>query len=252
MQRSRGVRFFTRVVCGDARNSASYDGALGVGGRAHAVICDPPYLLLERRRLRGDLRDPRPGRKIDDDVVVRFRDEADYALFSRAWLSCAIPRIRDGGSLIIWTNTLGRAPLLRVCGEFGWAWHDEFAWAKETSAKERAAESTAEQRLRVYERALILRQRAKHVAPEANGVLRLRNLAAITSYADATGHVHEKPRSAIEPLVLCYTQPADVVLDPFAGSGSLLATVASLNRTPRGIEIRRDWALDAENRVSQI
>jgi site-specific DNA-methyltransferase (adenine-specific) len=248
---SAAARYFSLVVCGDARSRASYDDVLGVGVRVNAVICDPPYLLLERRRLRGDLRDPRLGRKIDDEVVVRFRDEAHYVAFSREWLSQTTPRIQEGGTMCIWTNNLGRAPLLSVCGEFGWTLYDQLAWAKDSSAKDRAAASTAEQRLRVYESALILRKRNNSAVPDsaAAPVLRLRGLAAVTSYADTTGHVHEKPRSAIEPLVLLYTRPGDTVLDPFAGSGSILATAAALGREPRGIEIREEWALDADARL---
>lgn len=250
---SSAARYFSRVVCGDARNRVSYDDVLGVGVRVNAVICDPPYLLLERRRLRGDLRDPRFGRKIDDEVVVRFRDEAHYVSFSRGWLSQTISRIQAGGTLCIWTNNLGRAPLLSVCGELGWTLYDQLAWAKDSSAKDRAAASTAEQRLRVYESALILRKRNTALPDSAAApVLRLRGLAAVTSYADATGHVHEKPRCAIEPLVLLYTRPGDTVLDPFAGSGSILATAAALDREPRGIEIRREWALDADARLSSL
>ena len=53
--------------------------------------------------------------------MVRFPDAAAYLAFSRAWLAAALPHVSRAGTLCIFTNALGRAPLLAACAEQGWA-----------------------------------------------------------------------------------------------------------------------------------
>lgn len=239
------------IIRGDARDPASYDAALGVGARASLLLCDPPYLLLDRRRRGGDAREPRAGRKIDDAIVRRFADQRAYLEFSRAWLGPALARLEPTGTAVIWTNALGRSTLLAAAAAHGWgALVDEFAWAKETLRVPRTATSTAnEHALRLFEWALVLRQQPRP-APAPGDAPRLTGLAAVSPYASTTGHPHEKPLVAIEPLVRAYSRPRDLVLDPFAGSGSLLAAVRSLGRRTAGIELNAEWAREADATVS--
>lgn len=55
---------------------------------------------------------------------------------------------------------------------------------------------------------------------------------------DRTGeHPTEKPLSLMGELVSLFTQPNDVILDPFMGSGSTLVSCAKLGRQAIGIEV---------------
>src|SRR4051794_34539636 len=99
-------------ICGDARDEAAYRRALQ-GRRADLLLTDPPYCLLTRRRKGGDLRDPK-GRKIDRDPVVRFETVRDYRAFTQDWLPLAVRHLGDDAKIILWTNFLGKEPLLAV------------------------------------------------------------------------------------------------------------------------------------------
>lgn len=63
---------------------------------------------------------------------------------------------------------------------------------------------------------------------------------------DFTGntlHPTQKPVSALLPLVECFTQAGDLVLDPFAGSGSTLEAARQLGRDWLGVELdQRNYA----------
>jgi DNA modification methylase len=62
-------------------------------------------------------------------------------------------------------------------------------------------------------------------------------------------HPTQKPLSALTPLVLSFSLPGDVVLDPFCGSGSSLIAARNVGRQFIGIEIEPAYAEAARRRV---
>jgi DNA modification methylase len=53
----------------------------------------------------------------------------------------------------------------------------------------------------------------------------------------------------VRRIVAVSSNPGDVVLDPFAGSGTTLAVAASMGRLATGIELNPDYAAIARRRV---
>ncbi len=232
-----------RCVAGDATKDAPYEAALG-DVKADLLLTDPPYCLLTRRRKGGDLRDPRP-RKIDREEVVRFESVRDYRRFTEAWLPKAVAHLSDDAPAVIWTNLLGKAPILEVARACGFT-HPagDFVWAKRTREV-----NANEQLLRVYEVALVLTRTPLPAedADDADGPPL--PWSVVTNYADEgedpeiVAHPHHKPFSALSPLLRAWSRRGDHVLDPFAGSGSIPAAALRLGRVPHCIELREDWAL---------
>lgn len=56
-------------------------------------------------------------------------------------------------------------------------------------------------------------------------------------YTGNRHHPTEKPVSALRPLIESFTMPGDIVLDPFAGSGSTCVAAAQTGRRWIGIEL---------------
>jgi DNA modification methylase len=54
-------------------------------------------------------------------------------------------------------------------------------------------------------------------------------------------HPFEKPVSLMERLISIYTNPGDIVFDPFFGSGSTLRAAINLGRQAIGCEINKEW-----------
>ena len=66
---------------------------------------------------------------------------------------------------------------------------------------------------------------------------------------ERTGYPTQKPEALIERLVLSLTDPGDLVLDPYAGSGTTLAVAAKHGRRFVGID-KGDVAFEvASNRM---
>ena len=233
-------------LCADARREESYRALLGEAC-ADVLITDPPYCLLTRRRARGDERDPK-GRKNEGAAVIRFETVRAYAEFTAAWLPLAASRLTGESPLVVWTNWLGRAPNIAVARDCGYAhvW-GEFVWAKRAARR-----AGPEELLRVYETALVLGRserapRAAGDAPEA--------WAVVCGYDDDGEaarwglHPNHKPFSTLEPLVRAYARSGALVLDPFAGSGSIAAAAIRLGRRAACLEVVPSWAGIAERRA---
>lgn len=231
----------------DARRAESYERVLG-GEKAALLHTDPPYCLLTRRRKGGDLRDPR-DRKIDRDPVVRFESVREYREFTEAWLPHALRSLREDGVAVIWTNLLGKEPIVAVAQKNGFgALNGEFVWGKRTTEK-----NQNEYLLRVYEVAVVLtRTPLSQLGPEDPP----RVWSAVTGYeegeAESTGdHPHHKPFGALDGLIRQYSKPGELVLDPFAGSGSIPDAALKLGRRVACMELKPEWAARVTERLNR-
>jgi site-specific DNA-methyltransferase (adenine-specific) len=304
----RAGRGRVELVHGDARVESSYADALArlfnLLGRAaahpaatplaDALVTDPPYCLLTRRRRGGDERDAKAGatsrtQRVNtpgSSTVVRFEDVAAYAAFTRSWLRVAVRFLAPGAPMVVWTNQLGKQPILATAADLGWSrLEGEFTWAKRTTPR---AVNQSEQLLRVYETALVLTRPRPRPVPAgmtigiADGgredcsaedersplpwavvtdyhdnapvqAPRPRDpLPSLTTQAQAPHtHPHHKPFLALEPLLRAWVPRGGVVLDPFAGSGAIPAAAARLGRHAAGIELRGEWLAGA-NRAEGV
>jgi site-specific DNA-methyltransferase (adenine-specific) len=234
-------------VEGDAREERTYDLALR-GRRAHLLCTDPPYCLLTRRRKGGDEREKRRAVKIDRDPVVRFEDVRAYRKFTEEWLPKAAARC--DGPLAVWTNFLGKEPIRTVASSLGYSQAGELVWAKRTSESD-----GNEVLLRVYETALVF---LRGTLPALSPSDPQRVWCVAAGYDDEGegqvlgGHPNHKPFSVIEPLVRQWSRPGEVVLDPFAGSGSIPAAALRLDRAVACSEIEPDWAARVTRRLMEV
>lgn len=65
-------------------------------------------------------------------------------------------------------------------------------------------------------------------------------------------HPTQKPLSILKELIDCVTNPDNIVLDPFMGSGSTCVAAALLGRRYYGIELEKKYFQIAEQRINSI
>jgi site-specific DNA-methyltransferase (adenine-specific) len=216
---------------------------LTLDGRAALLLTDPPYCLLTRRRKGGDLRDPK-GKK--NESVRRFEDVREYRAFTKAWMENAA-RVLDG-PMVVWTNLLGKEPIRTAAEELGWKHlRGEFVWGKRTREG-----SPAEELLRVVEVALVMTREPAPAAQNADAAVPWSVVAGYDDDGEATrwgSHPNHKPFSVLEPLVRAWSKPGDLVLDVFAGSGSIPAAAKRLGRRVWSIELDPSWATRVSERL---
>lgn len=67
-------------------------------------------------------------------------------------------------------------------------------------------------------------------------------------------HPHEKPRDLLRQVIEATTEPGNVIVDPFCGTGNVLLEAYSLGRDFFGIELDEQWfkpAVDAINQMAE-
>lgn len=226
-------------IAGDSTTPQAWDRALS-GRVADALVTDPPYCLLTRRRKSGAERDPK-DRKIERGPLRRFEDVREYRAFTQGWLGLAARHLRPSAPLVIWTNLLGRQPITDVARALGWACLlGEFVWGKRTREG-----NSGEEILRVVETALVF---SRAPLPARTPELPAVPWAVVAGYdddgdAESWGnHPNHKPFGVVEPLLRTWTSPNSLVVDPFAGSGSIPAGALRLARQVACIELEPEWA----------
>jgi site-specific DNA-methyltransferase (adenine-specific) len=71
------------------------------------------------------------------------------------------------------------------------------------------------------------------------------------TFKERTGHPCQMPEALLERVVLASSNPGDLVLDPFAGSGTTLAVAKRLGRNYVGIELSEEYADGVRRRLGE-
>ena len=72
------------------------------------------------------------------------------------------------------------------------------------------------------------------------------------NYQERTDHPAQYPEKLIERIILAATNPQDVVLDPFLGSGTTAVVANKLERKYIGFEIEEEYIQMANTRLQNI
>jgi modification methylase len=225
------------------------------------VFADPPYNL----QLEGDLLRPNNSRVdgVDDDWD-KFSDFASYDRFSRAWLTeCRRVLKRDGALWVIgsYHNIFRLGAALQ---DLGFWIQNDVIWRKTnpmpnfrgkrfTNAHETLIWAGRSQKSRVtfnYEAMKAsnddLQMRSDWLFPICSGPERLKDDGG------RKAHPTQKPEALLHRILLATTNPGDVVLDPFFGTGTTGAVAKRLGRRWLGIERDLDYVRAAKERIDRV
>ncbi|MGK3945704.1 site-specific DNA-methyltransferase, partial [Streptomyces caeruleatus] len=71
-------------------------------------------------------------------------------------------------------------------------------------------------------------------------------------FKERTKHPCQMPEAVLERIIRVASNPGDLVLDPFAGSGTTLAVAKRLRRRFLGVELSSDYAEAVRERLSNV
>ena len=72
------------------------------------------------------------------------------------------------------------------------------------------------------------------------------------TFKERTPHPCQMPEAVLERIIRVSSNPGDLVLDPFAGSGTTLAVAKRLGRRYLGIELSAEYAERVRQRLAEI
>jgi site-specific DNA-methyltransferase (adenine-specific) len=185
------------------------------------VLTDPPYFVKYRDRLGRTIRNDRyPGTVLD-----AFKDVARILKPNRLCVS-----------FYSWNHV----------GAFTSAWKEadlypvgHIVFKKVYASSQRFLRYTHESAF------LLAKGRPELPATPINDVLPWH-------YSGNRGHPTEKSVETLKPIIEAFTKAGDVILDPFAGSGSALVAAALLRRQYIGIELEGNYCDLARRRLAGV
>jgi modification methylase len=225
------------------------------------IFADPPYNL----QLKGDLHRP-DNSKVDavDDDWDQFDSFRAYDEFTTEWLKGARRILKPNGAIwvigsyhnifrvgaalqnqgywilndVVWRKS---NPMPNFRGKRFTNAHETMIWA---SKSEGAKYTFNYEALKALNEGV--QMRSDWVLPICTGHERLKN-----ENGDKA-HPTQKPESLLHRVLVGSTNPGDVILDPFFGTGTTGAVAKMLGRNFIGIEREEAYRKVAEKRISKV
>lgn len=230
-------------------------------GSVDLIFADPPYNL----QLKGSLHRP-DNSEVDavDDHWDQFDSFAVYDRFTRDWLAAARRLLKPNGAIwvigsyhnifrvgatlqdqgywilndVVWRKT---NPMPNFRGKRLTNAHETLIWA---SKSEGAKYTFNYEALKALNEGV--QMRSDWVLPICTGHERLKNEKG------EKAHPTQKPESLLHRVLVATTNPGDVVLDPFFGTGTTGAVAKMLGREFIGIEREAAYRDVAEKRIAKV
>lgn len=225
------------------------------------IFADPPYNL----QLRGDLHRP-DNSQVDavDDAWDQFASFDAYDKFTQDWLTAARRLLKPNGAIwvigsyhnvfrvgsamqnagfwilndVVWRKS---NPMPNFRGKRFTNAHETLIWASKSEAAKYTFNYEALKSLNEG-----IQMRSDWVIPLCTGHERLK---------DENGdkaHPTQKPEALLHRVLLGTTNPGDVVLDPFFGTGTTGAVAKMLGREFIGIEREAAYRGVAKKRLASV
>jgi modification methylase len=226
------------------------------------VFADPPYNL----QLGGELLRPDHS-KVDavDDDWDKFSDFAGYDAFTRAWLAAARRLLKPDGTLWVIGSYHNIFRIGTALQDQGYWLLNDVVWRKTnpmpnfrgkrfTNAHETMIWAARDRRHKKYtfnyeamkELNEGLQMRSDWLLPLCTGGERLKGEDG------KKAHPTQKPESLLFRCITAASNPGDVVLDPFFGTGTTGAVAKRLGRRFIGLERDSGYAAVARKRIANV
>ncbi|MEP7293033.1 MAG: DNA methyltransferase [Chloroflexota bacterium] len=224
------------------------------------IFADPPYNLQLQQALW------RPNMTLVDavdDAWDKFDDFRHYDEFTRAWLAACQRVLKPNGTLWVIGSYHNIHRVGAVLLDLGYWILNEIVWIKLnpmpnfrgvrfTNAHETLIWAKASEKARYtfnYREMKALnggkQMRSDWHIPLCSGGERIR-------VNGEKAHPTQKPEALLERVIRASSNPGDVVLDPFFGTGTSGAVAKRLNRHWIGIERESAYIQVAQERIDQV
>ena len=224
------------------------------------VFADPPYNL----QLRNDLYRPNMT-KVDavNDDWDQFKGFAEYDNFTREWLSACQRVLKETGTIWVIGSYHNIYRVGSILQDLGFWILNDIVWIKGNPMPNfRGVRFTNAHETMIWaQKKKGAKYTFNHKSMKAlNDDLQMRsdwklNLAIGRERIRLNGskvHSTQKPEALLYRVILASSDPGDVVLDPFFGTGTTGAVAKKLGRKWIGIERDKKYVRIAQRRINAV
>jgi site-specific DNA-methyltransferase (adenine-specific)/modification methylase len=225
------------------------------------IFADPPYNL----QLQNALYRPNQTR-VDavDDHWDQFADFAAYDNFTRAWLAACRRVLKDSGTIWVIGSYHNIFRVGAIMMDLGYWILNDVLWYKTNPMPNfRGTRFTNATETLIWAQRSQVQKRYTfnyHAMKNLNGEKQMPNVWQIPLCTGAEriridgkkAHSTQKPEALLYRVLLASSNPGDLVLDPFFGSGTTGAVAKKLKRHYIGIEREAAYVEIARQRIERI
>ena len=225
------------------------------------IFADPPYNL----QLRNELM--RPNQTIVDgvdDEWDQFGDFAEYDEFSRAWLAACQRVLKDTGTIWVIGSYHNIFRVGTIMQDLGYWILNDVIWHK-TNPMPNFLGTRFQNATETLIWAKKSEQQKKytfnyHGMKNLNDEKQMQNVWQIPlckgperiKLDGKKAHSTQKPEALLYRVILASSNPGDIVVDPFFGSGTTGAVAHKLKRNFIGIELDEGYVSIARQRIADM
>jgi DNA modification methylase len=232
----------TQVLAGEATWSITHGSCAELlralpDRSVHHVITDPPYSEHTHKNMRGNrgeggivVRDPGFAPM---NAQLRRLCCAEFSRIATGWLAI----FSDWESIGWWRISLNAA---------GGSYRRAVPWVRWSSPQFNGQSPPTGSEAVIF---------AKPIARDRqwlNGGRTHYEEKCLRNVNKVAGHETEKPEPLMDAILLDCTEPGDIVVDPFCGSGTTGASAVRLGRRFIGFEKRAEWAERSRSRLRAV
>ena len=226
------------------------------------IFADPPYNL----QLQNELHRPNMT-KVDavSDQWDQFDSFAAYDAFTRAWLSACKRVLKSTGSIWVIGSYHNIFRVGTIMQDLGFWILNDVIWVKTnpmpnfrgvrfTNAHETLiwASTGQGQRYTFNHQGMKGLNEGKQMRSDWWLLSLATRSERVRDENGEKGHSTQKPEALLYRVILSSTNPGDLVLDPFLGSGTTGAVAKRLHRNWIGIEREEKYVRLAQNRIDVV
>jgi len=224
------------------------------------VFADPPYNL----QLRNQLHRPNMTRvNTVDDSWDQFESFADYDAFTQAWLAACKRILKPTGTIWVIGSYHNIFRVGRIMQDLGFWILNDVIWIKNnpmpnfkgvrfTNAHETLiwASTGKDQRYTFNHQGMKGLNEEKQMRSDWWQLPLTPKAERVRDQFGHKAHSTQKPEALLYRVIVSSTNPGDLVLDPFFGSGTAGVVAKRLHRDWIGIELERDYIDVAHKRIA--
>ena len=166
------------------------------------------------------------------------------------WIKDYVSLLKKDGSIIIFCSYLYMSYVIDELKNNGVEVKDVLVW-KKTNPMPRNINRRYVQDLEFAIWGVVRGAKWTFNKPESVPYLRSTFESGVVSGTERTSHPTQKSYKVMKEIIKIHTNPNDVILDPFMGSGTTGIAAVDCNRKFIGIEVNPSYFEIAENRISR-